>query len=151
MFSRTETNDIFEVYHEPIKSENNRWGPWSKWHRIAFPPSEFEVQFTETISVMAIWEPWLSLLLQVNSLLDDACTVWNALLISLVITFTVRLNDVIQGQSIFWYWLSPLCLLVFPHLFPSLLCSCFIFEGEPTHLPQLSWSPRPPMTDRARI
>ena len=89
---------FFEVYHEPIKPENTKWGQWSKWHRIAFLPLEFEVQFsTETISVMAIWEWWLSLSLslQVSSLLDDACTVWNAALISLVITFAVGLKHVI--------------------------------------------------------
>ena len=90
---------FFEVYHEAIKSENNRrWGPRSKWHGIAFPPLEFEVQFrTETISVTAIQDPWLSLSLslQVSGLLDDAGAVWNAALVSSVITLIVELDDVI--------------------------------------------------------
>lgn len=90
---------FFEVYHEAIKSENNRrWGLRSKWHGIAFPPLEFEVQFsTETISVTAIQDPWLSLSLslQVSSLLDDASAIWNAALVSHAITVIVGLDDVI--------------------------------------------------------
>lgn len=89
------------------------------------------MQFScETISVMAIQEPRLplSLSLQVSSLLDDA-TLSNALLISLVITFTARaetLSDIafFSQPPLF---LSPPTFILLSPLHSIFLC--FILKG----------------------
>lgn len=150
VFSSTGNNDVFEVYHEPIKWENNRRGQWSKWQRIAFLPLEFEVQFsTETISVTAIWEPWLSL-----SLSPLTITLTSGEQFARWCLYGVKWSPHfscynLHSEAQICYFLHSVCLfLVLPHLFPSLL---FYFEGVPTRLPQLNWSPHPPMTDRPRI
>lgn len=61
----------------------------------------------------------LPLSLQVSSLPDDACTFWNAALVSLVITFTVG------PQHSLILLFSTVSFRVLQHLFASLLYSFF--------------------------